>query len=105
MVQHMQFEVCPIDFCVAAHRCLREIENVAVFTRDAPNYAMSIDEVFDISMIVVVLACPLELPMAIESFSAYIEGLRLPSRLRFAFTTFKAICDNIVSMKLDDVCM
>ena len=105
MVQHMQFEVCPIDFCVAAHRCLREIENVAVFTRDDPNYAMSIDEVFDISMIVVVLACPLELPMAIESFSAYIEGLRLPSRLRFAFTTFKAICDNIVSMKLDDVCM
>ena len=105
MVEQLLFEVCPIDFCVAAHRCLREIENVAVFVRDDPSYALSIDEIFDISMIVVVLACPLELPRMINVFAGYIEGLRLPSRLKFAFTTFKAICDNITAINLDDVCM
>lgn len=110
----LQYQTNPLDFCLSAHKMLSSIQETAVkiqFDKKSKetgqvlaktDYNLSLDDLFDITMIVLILTEPFELITQMEYFSTYQGGLKLPSELDFAFTSLNALCSNIMAMNIDE---
>ncbi|EAY20368.1 hypothetical protein TVAG_193440 [Trichomonas vaginalis G3] len=111
----IQFQYCPLDFCRAVHEALKTIQSIASeisfeIKTNANNgkiYAKSdhllcLDDLFDISLIVLVLAAPVSLKAMVEQFEPYIESLEMTAELEFAFTNISAMVKHIMEMDISN---
>ena len=113
ILSQLSYIVCPIDFCKAANDALSVIQAQAQAFSFAEylhttghvvaesEHALSLDQLFDIGLIVFLVSDPVDLQTLVNHFSQYIGALQLPSAFQFGFTNIKAMCDYI--MKLDMV--
>ena len=107
----LSYVVCPIDFCKAANDALSVVQAQAQafsFTEylhttgcvgAESDHALSLDQLFDIGIIVFLLADPVDVLTLVEHFGKFVGALQLPSAFQFGFTNIKAMCDYV--MKLD----
>ena len=114
MFQQLSFQVCPVDFCRVAQNALAEIQKqarkLAFQNRQEEtgqviaesDYSLSLDELFDITMVVFLLSDPLDTWTLVESFSPYITSLQLPASFTFAFTNLNAICEHIMGLDMKE---
>jgi hypothetical protein len=108
----MNFVVCPIDFCWKAHRALRLVQDAArdVLYEIVSNetgrvlgkseLSLSLDDLFDISLIVFLISDPLDTVTLLEEFDSYMSGLHIPSAFLFGFTHMKALCSQIMGLDM-----
>jgi hypothetical protein len=113
--REMSFILCPIDFCVAAKDALELTQQIArdlAFkvhmdeTRQVlakSDHSLSYDELFDIGLIVFLLADPVDTVGLIRVFDPFISGLQLPSELNWAFTNIKGMCEHILKLNVAEV--
>lgn len=114
LFQLLQFQTCPLDFCKAVHDALKTIQSVASeisfqIKTDANNgkvYAKSdhllcLDDLFDISLLVLILAAPVSLEVMVKQFEPFIESLEMTADLEFAFTNISAMVKHICEMDID----
>ncbi|OHT05141.1 hypothetical protein TRFO_27273 [Tritrichomonas foetus] len=104
-VQFLQFETCPIDFCMACYRCLNHIQQVASSVlyssctdenKSEQQFALSFDELFDITLVIVLYASPVELRQIIKLMTPYVGGLKVSAQLEFGFAVINSVCDQIM---------
>lgn len=109
----LNFQVCPIEFCKVMNDALRIIQNVAsdfsfkakakatgkVFAKS--DHLLCLDDLFDITVFVFILAAPLNVPALLDIFSPYFQGLDLTAELQFAYTNINAIVMHVQSIDLD----
>ena len=113
VLSQLNFTACPIDFGKVASDAITLIQCQAQsFSRGdhaqqtgqivaESEYALSLDELFDISLIVFLLSDPVDTLTIVTQLSPYIEALEVPSSLDFGFTNIKAMCDYIMSLDMD----
>lgn len=107
------FEMNPIDFCRIIFEAFQKIQKVAsnfdfetrqkltgqLFAKSES--LLSFDDLFDISLIVFLLAGVGDTFVLVESFYPYVYGLGLPSEFEFTFTNLHEICEQIAKMDID----
>ena len=103
----LPFFTCPIDFCKAMHEGLKIVQNIASqisfeqkYQATGKVYAKSdhllcLDDLFDITLITMLLANPVPVYQLVIAFEPYIEGLQMVSELEFAFTNLHALMNHI----------
>ena len=108
-----RFHYCPLDFCRAVHEALRIIQNTASKLSYQSQYnatkkvgaksdhLLSLDDLFDITLVVYLLARVDELPGMVEAFEPYIAGLDMMAELEFAFTNITAIISHIMNLDMN----
>jgi hypothetical protein len=108
----MNFALCPIDFCVEAKAALESTQETASRVAYDSNtkrtgqvlartdHLLSLDELFDVSLVVFLLSDPLDILTLIRAFDPFLPGLQMPSALGFAFSHMKAICEHIARLDM-----
>jgi hypothetical protein len=111
----MNYMICPVDFCAKAHRALQLVQEAArdILFETRSNetgqilgkseLSLSLDELFDITLIVFLISDPVDTETLIGNFDGYVNGLGMPSALTFGFTHMKAICGQIMSLDMREV--
>ena len=113
VLSQLNFITCPIDFCKVASDAITLTQCQAQSFSHGDHaqqtgqivaeseYALSLDELFDISLIVFLLSDPVDTLTIVTQLSPYIQALEVPSSLDFGFTNIKAMCDYIMSLDMD----
>lgn len=110
IMQFLQFETCPLDFCMSCYKCLNHIQQVAskMFESNSSDgtklkeaFQLSFDQLFDVSLIIVLLASPIELRTITKQLAPYVKGLKISSQLEFGFTMIQSVCDHISSIQVE----
>ena len=102
-ILYLQFESDPLNFCYSSYKVLNKIQNLAASfmsnakDRSQQDCQLSLDELLDITTVIVLLAAPLELNRIIRVFAPFVSGLKLFSQLEFAFMSLQTVCTNISS--------
>ncbi|OHT01634.1 hypothetical protein TRFO_31509 [Tritrichomonas foetus] len=102
----LQFETCPVDFCYAAYKALNHLQKVAASflhqssEKDQEDCQLSLDELLDVTTIMLALASPVELRRMVTTFAPFVCGLRLSSQLEFAFMSLQSACDHVFSFRI-----
>jgi hypothetical protein len=106
-MQAAVFQFCPIDFCAVIHDALCTIQATAseISWRETQaktgriaargDHMLSMDDLFDVTMIVFLMAEPDGIPPLVEWFRPFIAGLELTAELEFAFTNVSALVRHI----------
>ncbi|OHT05587.1 hypothetical protein TRFO_26583 [Tritrichomonas foetus] len=109
----LPYYTCPIDFCRAMHEGLKVVQNIASeisfkekYEATGKVYAKSdhllcLDDLFDITMITMLIANPIPVYQLVEAFQPYIGGLQMTSELEFAFTNVHALMQHISSINVE----
>ena len=110
----LQFQICPIDFCKVVHDALKMIQAVAsdisfqiktkanggkVYAKS--DHLLCLDDLFDISLIVLLLAAPVNLASMVEQFEPFIQSLEMTAELEFAFTNISAMVRHILELDIE----
>jgi hypothetical protein len=107
------FEYCPIDFCQAVQKALMAIQRVASVRSwkaqsDATKmvcamgeHLLSLDDLFDIALVVWLLAEPGAFQPLVAQFQPYIRGLELTSDLDFAFANVTALVRHVTELDIE----
>jgi hypothetical protein len=107
------FQYCPIDFCEVIRKAVTLIqERASVESWNTQqkltkkrwamgDHLLSFDDLFDIALIVWLLAEPVAFRPIVAMFEPYIRGLELTSELEFAFTNITALVSHIVELDFD----
>ena len=114
LFQQLNFQICPIDFCRVGQLALAEVQMQARklvfenYQRETgqivaeSDYSLSLDDLFDMTVIVFLLSDPVDTWTLVQSFRGYIKSLQLPSPLAFAFTNITALVDHIMGLNMDE---
>lgn len=114
LFQMLRFMIEPIDFCYTIHKALKSIQQVssqisiksneenAVFSSNS-EHLLSLDDLFEISLIILLISAPYDLMGIISALGPYVEGLKMPSELDFAYTNIKALSHHILSLNLEEL--
>jgi hypothetical protein len=106
------FQYCPLDFCQIVHRALRTIQQSASEkswktlrttgkVSAKSDHLLSFDDLFDIALIVWLLAEPAAFQPLVEMFEPHIAGLELTAELEYAFTNVSALVRHVMALDFD----
>jgi hypothetical protein len=106
------FQYCPLDFCQLVHRALRTIQQSASEkswktlrtsgkVSAKSDHLLSFDDLFDIALIVWLLAEPAAFQPLVDMFEPYIAGLELTAELEYAFTNVSAFVRHVIALDFD----
>jgi len=110
--EKLPFYTCPIEFCRCIHEALKKIQetasNISFNSKTEQtgmlvarsDHLLCLDDLFDISIIILLLSNPITLKAQIELFEPYIEGLEMTAELEFAFTNISAMIRHICEIDL-----
>jgi hypothetical protein len=112
-LQTAPFQYCPIDFCRVIHVALKEIQGTASEISFAnttaatgkvvakSDHLLSLDDLFDITLIVFLVCEPDGIPPLVHRFEPFIAGLELTAELEFSFTNISALVRHIEDLDFD----
>jgi hypothetical protein len=107
------FHCSPIDFCNVIHKALSIIQQIASdiswkgqqertgkVVAKSP-HLLAFDDLFDIALIVFLLAEPGMLQPIVQFFKPFIDGLELTAELNWAFTQIAALVEQIETLDFE----
>ena len=113
LFSQLPFCYCPLDFCDLVVKALTLVQNVAATicfqekTKETSkilaktDYLLCTDDLCDISLLIFLLSEPVATYPLFKIFQTFINGLELPSRMEFAFTSISIIFQQISEIKIE----
>jgi hypothetical protein len=107
------FQYCPIDFCQVIRKAVTSIQQSASMkswktqhkatgmVHAKGDHLLSFDDLFDIALIIWLLAEPAAFQPLVIMWEPYIRGLELTSELEFAFTNITALVRHVIDLDFD----
>lgn len=115
LLRTLPFFYCPLDFCHRFHECLKIIQETASqysyeekLKKTGKLYAKSdhllcLDDLFDITLLLLLLADPVPIYPIIFTFHPFINGLEMTAELEFAYTNIHAMIQHILELNMDEL--
>jgi hypothetical protein len=107
------FQYSPVDFCSVVHKAVTIIQQIAsdISWKDQQertgkvvaksSHLLAFDDLFDIALIVFLLAEPAPLQPIVAFFKPFIHGLELTAEFNWAFTQVAALVEQIETLNFE----